>query len=281
MRFSRFLALVLLFAGVAATQAQQAYTLRYRFDKGKTYRYADTILTKTTQEMMGQEMKMSNNLYAVTRVVADEVGKDGVATLVMSSDTMVVASKSARGDTTIVPRELLHKRSRVHLSATGNVVKREVVDSLKATGFMRAASAIGQRELFRFALLSEQPAKIGDKWTGKRSDTTEALGTKGIYNATYEYTLAGVEKFLGRECLKFAYTGKMAVTSKGSMMGMDVFTEGSGTMSGIVYFDEKAGFVIGEEGKTDIELTAALTGQQNMTIPISQSMTQKHVLLPD
>lgn len=281
MLFSRIVVLVLLLVGVAAARAQQSYTLEYKFDKGKTYRYADTILSRTTQEMMGQEMKLSNNVYAVTRLVTEEVGKEGGATLVMSSDTIVVASKNPRMDTTIIPVEFLHKRNRLSLSAQGDVLRREVVDSLKVTGVMRMAGGFAQRELFRFALLPEKPVVVGEKWTRKRIDTTEAMGNKGVNSSTYEYTLVGAEKYRGRDCLKITYTGKVTVTSKGSMMGMDVFTEGNGTFSGTFYFDEKAGMGVGEEGKTDLELTAALTGQQNMTIPISQSATSKHVLLTE
>jgi hypothetical protein len=73
----------------------------------------------------------------------------------------------------------------------------------------------------------------------------------------------------------------MTITSKGTMGGMVVFTEGSGTMNGTVYFDSKAGLMVAEEGKMDVELTAAVTGAQNMTIPITQSATQKHILLPE
>jgi hypothetical protein len=281
MHFSRIVVLVLLVVGVAAAQAQQSCTLKYKFDKGQTYRYADTILSKTTQEMMGQEMKMSNIVYAVTKLVTEEVGKEGGATLLMSSDTMVVASKNPRVDTTIVPVEMLHKRNRLSVSAHGDVLKREVVDSLKFTGFMRMAGGFAQRELFRFALLPEKPVTVGEKWTRKRTDTTEAIGNKGVNSSTYEYTLVGAEEYRGRGCLKITYSGKVTVTSKGSMMGMDVFTEGNGTMSGTFYFDEKAGVGVAEEGKLDLELTAAVTGQQNMTIPISQSATSKHVLLTE
>ncbi len=63
------------------------------------------------------------------------------------------------------------------------------------------------------------------------------------------------------------------------MMGMDVFTEGGGKMSGTIYFDEKAGMLVSEDSKIDMDLTAAVKGQQNMTIPITQSGKYRHVLL--
>ena len=53
-------------AGAFALQpalAQDHYTLEYRFVQGKTYRFADSISIKTSQEVMGQEI----NLLGVCR----------------------------------------------------------------------------------------------------------------------------------------------------------------------------------------------------------------------
>jgi hypothetical protein len=280
MHVSRFAFLFLILTAVVSASGQEAYTLRYKFAKGKTYRYADTIVANTTQEMMGQEMKMMNAVYAVTRIVGEEAKKDGGAVLIFSMDTLRVSVKNVRMDSTLVPTELNHKRSRLTIDARGEAKKRETIDSVKAGG-MYGVGAGTLQQLFRFALLAEKPVKVGEKWTAVRTDTTESMGGKGVSNATYEYTLASQEKYLGRECLKLTYTGKMTITSKGAMGGMDVFTEGNGTIAGTVYFDAKAGLAIAEDGKADVEMTAAVTGQQNMTIPITQSSTQRHVLLPD
>ena len=62
-----------------------------------------------------------------------------------------------------------------------------------------------------------------------------------------------------RPCVKITYTGTMAIEGKGSMMGMEIFTEGKGTMSGTLYFDPSAGITvvgrvedgIGHDGRDD------------------------------
>jgi hypothetical protein len=64
------------------------------------------------------------------------------------------------------------------------------------------------------------------------------------------------------------------------MMGMDVFIEGKGKLRGTIYFDDKAGLVVKEEGQNDTDLTAAITGQQNMTIPMTQSAKVTRTLMP-
>jgi len=52
-------------------------------------------------------------------------------------------------------------------------------------------------------------------------------------------------------------------------------------MSGVAYVDAKSGMLIASDGTMDSDMTAAVTGQQNMTIPITQSGTSKHVLIAE
>lgn len=273
-RFSLFILVCLTF--LACAVAQQSHTLKYRFVRGKVYRYADSVLVNSTQEMMGQEMKVASTIFSVTRAEVMDVKSDGGAVLMVSSDSMRIAMKSPRGDTTMTPTELVGKRTRVTIKETGDVVRRETIDTMKSGGMMRG---VPQRELFRMHTLPAKPVAVGEKWNSTRSDTTEAMGGKNVSTSTIEYSLAGKEKVGGLECLKITYAGKVAITGKGSMMGMDVFTEGTGTVGGTFFFDENSGMLVADEGKFTNEMTAALTGAQNMTIPISQVGRMRHTLL--
>jgi hypothetical protein len=263
------------------TARAQAVTLKYKLEKGTAYRYADTLKMNTTQEMMGQEMKVENTITAVTRIAVEDLKSNGNTALFVSTDTMRIHVKNPRMDTTMVPAEMLHKRTRVTATPFGEVLSREVVDSISGGSMMRGAGAMASREMLRFPVFSGKPVKQGDKWTYTKIDTQDAAAGKTITNTTYDYTMAGTDKMLGREVVKVTYTAKMTINSKGSMMGMDVFTEGGGKGSGTLYFDEKAGLLVVEDTKMEMEMTAAVKGQQNMTIPISQSGTVKHVLLPN
>ncbi len=261
--------------------AQPATPLKYKFVQGATFRYADTMSVQMTQEMMGQEMKMSQNIAAVTRYAVEGVTSDGGAKLIATSDTMQIKLKNPRMDTTIVPVEVLHKRNRLTVTSLGDVTAREVIDSIRATTLMRGSGGIAQREILRLPVLSAKPVKTGDTWTTTKVDSTKSEGGSSVLSTTMEYTVMGREMFAGRSCVKLNYAGKLAVNTKGTMGGMDVFTEGTGKMTGVAFFDDRAGVFVGEEGKTEMEMTAAVTGQQNMTIPISQSTKSKHILLAD
>lgn len=262
--------------GPATTCAQETYSLQYKFEKGKVYRFGDTVTVNSTSEMMGQEMKSTSRSLSVTRAVVDDIQSDGATVFVMSSDTMSVAVKSTRGDTLIVPKEMIGKRTRVTVSRLGKVSNRETIDTIKLTGTIRL---VGQRETMRFHAFSSKPVKLGEKWTSTRSDTSDAMGGKTVVVSTVEYTLAAKSKKAGKECLEIDFAGKMSITGKGSMMGMEIFVEGSGTTSGAVFVDPKTGLPLLEESKTEMETTAALTGQQNMTIPSSQSVISHRGLL--
>jgi hypothetical protein len=73
----------------------------------------------------------------------------------------------------------------------------------------------------------------------------------------------------------------MSVTGKGSMMGMQLYVEGSGKAKGFCFIDPASGLPVYDESTSDMETTAAITGQQNMTIPSSQSVVSRRTLLND
>ena len=275
-RFSAvFIVLCVALCAVLQAHAQQEFTLRYKFEKGKTYRFIDTINVKSSQEMMGQEVKATSTMRATTDLVATELRGDGTAVLMISPEAMSITIRSPQMDTTIAPKEIIGKRTRVAVSPLGTTSKREVIDTVKFTGLARQ---VAQRELVRFHVFPEAPVKVGGTWHSVRPDTNEAMGSKVVTVATMDYSVKGWEKKDGKESLKISYKGKLSITGKGSMMGTDFFVEGSGTTSGMFYLDTATGLVLVEDSTLDMESTVALTGQQKMTIPSSQSVTTHHIL---
>jgi uncharacterized Zn finger protein len=265
-------------AGLTISHAQESYSLQYKFEKGRAYRFGDTITVNSTTEMMGQEMKSTSSVLSVTRAVATDVQSGGTTVFVVSTDTMNVTITSSRGDTTLAPREMIGKRTRFTMTKLGDVTNRETIDTVKIVGVMRA---VGRRETIRFHAFSAKPVKIGGQWTSTHSDTSDQMGGKMVLAWTLDYTLLAKEKRSGRACLKVGYMGKVSVTGKGSMQGMEIFVEGSGTLNGKVFIDPTNGLPLFEESKAEMETSAAVTGQQNMTIPSSQSITTHRGLLTE
>lgn len=265
-----------LFMLIQPARAQGPYRLEYKLEKGKAYLYGDTISVESTQEMMGQEQKTSASVLSVTRIVPTALTDDGSAVIELSADSVSMHIKNPQMDTLIVPRNVFGKRTQLTLSKTGVVSDRKTLDSIVSSGIMRA---FGQRESFRFHRFPAKQVNVGDKWSLPQTDSTDAMGGKMITVATFDYTLKGREARMGKNSLKLAFSGKMTVTGKGSMMGMQVFVEGSGTVGGTLYVDAMSCMPLYEESKTDMESTAALTGAQNMTIPSSQTVITHRALV--
>jgi hypothetical protein len=268
-------ALVML--SIAGSLAQEKYTLVYRFQPGATYLYADTSRSNQTQEMMGQEMKILSVSSMRTRMVCEGVKPEGPMTLISSLDSMTVAMKSPMRDTTMVLTDLLGKRTRITLAPGGAVLSREVVDSLKATGMM--ARGMSAREGMKFHRMSKDPVSVGSTWKSDAVDSTDMMGGKMVSHITMDYSVTAKAVCVGRSCLQIGYKGEISLEGKGSMMGMDLFMEGKGKTAGTLFFDPAAGVLVQEVSSTDSDVTAAVTGQQNMTIPISSSLKATRVLL--
>lgn len=279
MRYVHFMILILC-AAVGLAQAQPSFTLKYRFAEGKPYRYADTTVANVVQEMMGQEMKSDTKVVSITRLVAEKPGKEGLISLVVSLDQMTRSVKNPRQDTTMEMPDFLKKRSRATITPLGEMKRWEVLDSIIVGGQMGRINA-STRDFFRVVIFSGKPVKVGEKWTATKTDSLDAPGGKMATETKGEYTLVALENVAGRSCLKITFTGKVTMTGKSVMGGMDIFTEGGGTVSGTTWFDEKAGVSVRTEGTSSLELTAALTGPQNMTIPITQSGSYTSRLLPE
>jgi hypothetical protein len=275
-RLFSLLAIICFIAG--SVFSQSPVQLKYGFEKGKVYRYADLVSSTMVQEMMGQEMKIYTTARMVSRLAVEDKREDGASVLITSMDSLVVATKSPRRDTTMVMEDLIGKRSRVVLSPLGVVESREVLDSVKSVQGMGRNSAY--REAIRFHQFSKVPVAAGGKWKSTSADTNDAMGGKMVSTSTLEYTVTGREQRMGHDCLKLTYTGQSAIEGKGSMMGMEVFMEGKGNLRGTIYFDDGAGLVVMEEGQNDTDMTAAITGQQNMTIPMTQSAKVLRTLMP-
>jgi hypothetical protein len=262
----------------ASVFPQAPLQLKYGFEKGKAYRYADLVTSTMVQEMMGQEMKIYTTARMVSRIEVEEKREDGASVLVTSMDSLVVATKSPRRDTTMVMEELIGKRNRVVLSPLGVVESRQVLDSVKSIQGMGRSAAF--REAIRFHQLSKGPVAMGGKWKTAVADTNDAMGGAMVSTSSLEYTVVGREQVMGHPCIKLTYVGESTIEGKGSMMGMEVFTEGKGKLKGTIFFDDAQGLVVMEEGQNDTDMTAAITGQQNMTIPMTQSAKVSRTLMP-
>lgn len=258
--------LTLLAALVAGAAAQESFNLAHKFEKGKTYKYSASASSRITQEMAGQQMNMAMDAWFVPSISLEKTTPEGDLVLVYAADSGRAHIKAPNMDSTMNMDNLIGKRTRLVITPKGEVVKREVIDSVKVNRMM---GNLGVREMVRLPRLAPGPVHMGDTWNITQTDTNDLGGGKIVTTTATTYTLAGKEKKMGHDCLKVTYQGTLTTAGKGSMMGMELFVEGTGKTTGTYYFDPAKGLFVGNEAKLENETTMAATGQQNMTIPIS------------
>lgn len=265
--------LVLLISG--NNLAQSNYKLQYKFQKGETYLFSNSVITNVVQQAMGQEMKIDITADAIQKIVAEDQ-LDGNMVLITSLDSVVVSTKMPMRDTTMNLINFKDKRTKVILDPTGKVVKKEILDSLgqDAQQFEQL-----NNQALKFFELPKEEVTSGSNWSSDDIDTMNVMGGDIILTTHTDYTLAGEEEKSGFKCVKITFTGTSTNEGKTKMMGMDLFIEGTGKTSGNLFFDPVKGILILAEVQSDNEMTMATTGEQKMIIPITQSskITQNYL----
>ncbi|MCX6281866.1 MAG: hypothetical protein NTU51_07880 [Bacteroidetes bacterium] len=251
-------------------RAQEKFNLSYKMEKGKTYRYSQDNNIETTQEMGGQEMKMNTSAHSMLKYDIESVSADGTMSLVYSYDEVNFHMKGMGRDTTMDMKDKANKPVWAKLTNLGKLTKEPSKDTAKAG---KSSISMGTLATVNFTKLPDHEVGIGEKWSRVSTDTNDMGEGQIVYKKNIEYVLTGKEKKGTHDCVKIEYKGSMEITGKMKQMGMDLAMEGSGDMSGTVWFDPALGLMIDELDMNTMDLTMAITGQTQMTIPMTQKMT--------
>jgi hypothetical protein len=274
--FKALLAIICMFLLGNAT-GQEKFLLQYKYEKGKTYKYQDETKFESLQEINGQEMKATGTTLSKMKMTVEDVSVAGDFTLINSLEDLKVTTKMAMMDTTMVKKEFLDKKVQTIISGSGKMIEQKQIDTVKSTKNLMGRGNNLLNLYKEFVVFPDNSLKIGDSWTNDRTDTTE--GTQMFTTTNIKYTLSGVEEKNGHQCLKFSLTGKVETGGKMTQMGMEFFMEGSGEINGIVWIDKESCIIISKESNTDQEMTMAMTGQMQMTIPIYTTTNSKFTLV--
>jgi len=263
------------FLGIAT--GQEKFLLQYKYEKGKTYKYQDETKFESLQEINGQEMKATGTTLSKMKMTVENVSEAGDFTLINSLEDLKVTTKMAMMDTTMVMDEFLDKKVQTIISGSGKMIEQKQIDTVKSTKNLMGRGNNLLNLYKEFVVFPDNSLKIGDSWTDDRTDTTQ--GTQMVTRTNIKYTLAGAEEKNGHQCLKFSSTGTLETGGKMTQMGMEFFMEGSGEINGTIWIDKESCIIISKESITDQEMTMALTGQMQMTIPISSATNSKFSLI--
>lgn len=264
--------IISMLAGLAIAAAG-SYKLAFRMKKGQRFNYKTTIKVDQSMEMMGREMTSAVEGATSLHVEIEEVGKGGDITFVYAVDSLRTHVKNdmMQMDSTFKdPEGLIGKRTRITINAAGKKVNSVIVDSVQLSAMMMQITG-GRQTPFNLLELPENEVKTGDSWTVTRTDTVSQGGGKIMVTPTMTYTVGAEVDTLGYKCVRLPYQGKTTLKGEGMQMGAKLFFDGEGPTTGVAYFAPTEGLFVAMVSDSDLELTIAVTGQQNMTIPQSSS----------
>lgn len=269
-----FLKQSLIFALVAIcgfAYSQESVMLKYDFVKGRTYVITNQISTNVTQTMGPQEIKVESGILAISEMLVEDIDNNGNITSVVTLKSASISTKiPAMNKDTTMNFSNLDEQRRVVLSSAGKQISAVNINEEKILKMIGSAS--------QFTKLQNLPGKtlmIGEKWNDKLVDSIKASRQNPVNMvmvSEMEYSIAGKEAKDGLDLFKIANSGAITITGSGNMQGMDLFVEGTGKTEGSSYFNPKTSLVVSIEASTELDISIAVTGQQNMTMPMSQSI---------
>ena len=269
-----FLTLTLLFVFVIASNAsfgQESVMLKYNFKEGKSFKTTMNLTNEMVQSMMGQEMKATSTVGVVSEYKISKVdAKNNATALVTILD--LAATTVAMGKEDVVKKSDFKKENIcAEYDQTGKSISGKLIDTTE--DFSKVGSFQG---FVKLQILPAREMKVGEVWNEKQIDTINNGPSNPMSLMTTametEYTLVGKEMREGKNVYKISYKSSMELAGKGKQMNMDLFLEGTGEVTGFFYFDPAASITVYSEGNTEMNSTITVSGQQNMSIPMTQKV---------
>lgn len=254
----------------------QEFKTEVKVSKGLRCEYTTEMNTDVAATQQGMEMKMSDSRNFTTRLEVDDVLSSGNVEVYSSIWDMSSRSKVMGVDTAMVNKGQVGSTYKSEIDKYGTIISFVKMESGKSQN----EGAFALSKLTNAAMFCEFPKKnvaVGEKWNKVSDDSISMVGFKTGMTINTDYVLAGIETIDGKSFRKVTYTSNIEIGGKGKIQGMDMFMEGAGADSGSIYLDPETKIIYEKRSDIEMEMSMTITGQQNLTIPVSQKMkiTQK------
>jgi hypothetical protein len=258
---------------------ETGYILTYRIPAGQMYTYISTSDQSQIMEMMGRSMETETDIrleYSVKGAGYDD--QNNLLTEI-AVDSIDMVMQSPRGERKPDLSSFTGKRFGLTLSTLGDELAFPGADTIEVEmGGMGGTRSI--KTFFRnpFPDLTDKPVKIGDAWTSQEEETVPMGPISITLSSESSHVLEGTDTIDGIECLRIRSESTGMLEGTGDQMGNQIFFEGDLESTTTWYFAYKKGIFVQSTAEMFMEGTTAVTGQQNMTIPMTQEI-QVHIRL--
>ena len=256
--------------------------LVYRLEPGQTLRYHTSSTQNATQEMMGQSMNIQTNSTSDYTVTGN--GRDAQKNILttVTIDTIGIVTTDPQGERTVDLTPIIGKSFGLTLSSLGKEMVFSGTDSLQVEFGPMGGGTRNAQSFFRnpFPDLPENPVTIGSTWTTRDEQVEPQSGMEITITTQTTNILDGFETIDGTECLRIKSQATGTLDGTGEQMGMSMTLEGDLEASSTWYLTYKKGVFVKATSNSFMEGTVMVSGQTNMTIPITQESKAEVRLVP-
>ena len=254
--------------------AETGFMMTYRLAPSETWTYQTNTEQNMMMEMMGRSIETTTEVFLGYHITGKGKPLDSNIQSDFVPDSMRFAVRSEMGDSDYDLSTLIGKSFGFTFSPLGEKIEfsdpENIEIDLGQMGGKRTSESF-----FRDLLpdLPEEPIKIGGSWTVKKEEPVSQGGMDLTIQTESTHTVQGIETINGIECLKIVSKAQGVIDGSGQQMGADITYEGDVESESVWYFAYKKGMFIQTESKNLTEGSIAITGPQDMTLPMSQETT--------
>jgi hypothetical protein len=255
-----------------AIKTSDGVILQYRMAEGKAMMYEKTETSTQSMKVMGQAMDTETNKTTAFTVEPKGLieGKHG---LTITIDSMEAGLKTPQGSFTADTESAVGESFDMMLSAQGKEMGLDGADGIEYNLGMAGTRSIRPDFEAFFPDLPGERVKIWDTWTTQDTIDVADSGMDVRIISENLNVLEGYETVNGRDCAKVTVDVTGSVTGEGMQGGANLEFGGEMTGKETWYFDYAAGVFVKSSSDLSVVATVNISGPQEMTIPVSQSMT--------
>jgi hypothetical protein len=256
----------------AVVKTDEGVILRYKAPEGQVLSYEKT--ETATQNMKVMNQAMDTKTEKTTTFKVESMGlEDGNHSLVITIESMAADLQTPQGQFAADTEPVIGKSFDMMLSVRGAESGLDDAEGIEYSMGMAGMRSIKPDFEAFFPDLPEQRVKIWDTWPSADTITIKDSGMDVKIISENLNVLEGFETINGRECAKVTADVVGSVTGEGMQGGANLEFEGEMTGKDVWYFDYTEGVLVKSSSDISVNATVNVTGPQEMTIPVTQTMS--------